>query len=125
MKLNPILVISKIILGVLLRSTSPDCLSFAKLVMVSSTVAKSVGDARYVAQDPLTQSTFVLGVRSFFVECKNGTAKIFPPRIGLPNSLQVFLSNPKRGLLHFSLINIPLPLLPFGWGGGGASCGKE
>ena len=31
----------------------PGSLSFAKLVMMSSAPAKSVGDARYVSQDPV------------------------------------------------------------------------
>ena len=36
---------------------SPGSLSFAKLVMMSSTSAKSLGEARYVSQDPFIQST--------------------------------------------------------------------
>ena len=55
---------------------SPGSLSFAKLVMMSSAPVRSVGDATYISQDPLIQSTFshristqsVLGVRSFYVE---------------------------------------------------------
>ena len=49
----------------------PSSLSFAKLVMMSSTPAKSAGDARYVSQDPFSccpiqsRLQFVLGVRSF------------------------------------------------------------
>ena len=34
----------------------PGSLSFAKLVMLSSAPAKSVGDARYVSKDPPIQS---------------------------------------------------------------------
>ena len=35
----------------------PGSLSFAKLVMMSSTAAKSAGDARYASQDLFIQST--------------------------------------------------------------------
>ena len=59
----------------------PRSLSFAKLVMMSSAPAKSVGDATYASQDPfihgnqycpiesLLQSA--LGVRSFYVKCNH------------------------------------------------------
>ena len=54
-------------------------LSFAKLVMMSSTPAKSAGDARYAFQDPFIQTTLshtistpiCIGVRSFYVERNN------------------------------------------------------
>ena len=50
----------------------PGSLSFAKLMLMSSTPAKCAGDARYESQDPFIQSTLsipsrlqsVLGVRS-------------------------------------------------------------
>ena len=61
----------------------PGSLSFAKLVMVSSTPAKSAGDDRYASQDPFIHGFIqccpiqsrlqsVLGVHSstfFFIEC--------------------------------------------------------
>ena len=56
----------------------PGSLSFAKLVMMSSTPAKSAGDARHASQDPFIHGNqrcpiqsrlqSVLGVRSFYVE---------------------------------------------------------
>ena len=60
----------------------PGSLSFAKLVMMSSALAKSAGDARYGSQDPFIHGFIqgcpiqsrlqsVLGVHSstFYVEC--------------------------------------------------------
>ena len=38
-----------------MHSISQGSLSFAKLVMMSSTPAKSAGDARYASQDPFIQ----------------------------------------------------------------------
>ena len=38
----------------------PGSLSFAKLVMMSSVLAKSAGDARYTSQDPLIQSMLLV-----------------------------------------------------------------
>ena len=56
---------------------SPGSLSFAKLVMMSSALAKSAGDARYASQDPFIHCPIqsrlqsVLEVRSLYVE-RNG-----------------------------------------------------
>ena len=52
-------------------------LSFAKLVIMSSAPAKSVGDARYTSQDPFihypiqSRLQSVLGVRSFYIKCND------------------------------------------------------
>ena len=58
----------------------PGSLSFTKLMMMSSTPAKSAGGARYAFQDPFicrlplspgqSRLQSVFGVRSFYVECK-------------------------------------------------------
>ena len=57
---------------------SPGFLSFAKLVMMSSTPAKSAGDARYSSQDPFfrwwidypiqARLQMQLGEHSFYIE---------------------------------------------------------
>ena len=73
----------------------PGSLAFTKLVMMSSSPAKSAGDARYVSQDPFIHSLnqhchiqsrlqSVLGVSSFFIKCKR---KMYAENPGFPGGI--------------------------------------